>query len=71
VTERGNVRPTFLQFDPFRVFCTIMPFTVSLQKMDDGLGTVIIGVEPTRYDTKINGVCFADVDGDVAKGSAP
>jgi hypothetical protein len=48
-----------------------MPFTVSLQKMDAGLGTVIIGVEPTRYSTKINGVCFADVDGDVAKGSAP
>jgi hypothetical protein len=45
-----------------------MPFPASFQKMDPWLGAVIIGAELTRHGAKINGVCFADMDGDVAGG---
>jgi hypothetical protein len=55
------------------LFCTIMPFTVSFQKMDPNLGVIIVGVEITHSDASTIGANFFYVTADVAspRGSAP
>jgi hypothetical protein len=62
----------FLHFSPFGVFCIIVPFVVSFQKMDPNLGAVIIGAEVTHSGADIIGANFFYVAADVAslRGSA-
>lgn len=57
----------------FWVFCTIMAFAVSFQKIDPNLGAIIIGAEVTHSGADIIGASYVYVAGDVAssRGSAP
>jgi hypothetical protein len=54
-------------------FSTIIPFTVSFQKIHHWLDAVIIGAEITHSGAGIIGANFSYVAGDVAgaRGSAP
>jgi hypothetical protein len=70
---RAPSMPTFSHFSLFWVFCTIMAFAVSFQKIDPNLGAIIIGAEVTHSGADIIGASYVYVAGDVAssRGSAP